>query len=1375
MAENDGTVRIGVEFDVNRDGLNNIGRDAEQSLQGASDAAEELDESVEAAAQSTQELSGALEQTADSVESLGESADNAADNVDNLSGNADNAAENMEQLAQTANTTSEQVEAAGEQARDAGEDMERLSDQARNTEESMDGLNRQTQATEDEMDRFGRQTRETDEDTESLRERIRELETRLEGLETQSNRTRERLSPLEQSARALRDGFRESSESVEKLKSSLQNVGEAAKKALSVIGSAAKTALSISIKGITASAGAMSAIGGYAVSVGKNFESSMSQVAATMGITKDTIVDGVNAYDLLKNAASQAGETTVFSASEAADALNYLALAGYSAEQAADALPVVLDLAAAGGLDLAYASDLATDAMAALGIEANSENLTSFGDQLAKTASTANTSVAQLGEAILTVGGTAKSLSGGTTELNAALGVLANRGIKGSEGGTKLRNMILSLTAPTEDAAQLMNDLGLSVLDAEGNMRPINDIFKDLDSALSGMAQGQKTEVLNAIFNKVDLAAVEGLLAGCGDEFDNLTAAILDSDGAMAQMADTMSDNLEGDLKSLSSKAEAFGNVVYEELEEPLRQLAQKGGQYLTELKESFEEGGFEGLADKFGNVLADVLSMGAEKLPELLGLGSNMLSSVANGILENADVLSESFLNVLLALPDFIMENLGTVLEVGSVFISKISQGISDNAQELSESAVQTVEMFVDFLKENIPLIVQAGKDMIIALADEIEKEVPALKPFTSVVKNLAENLEDVLKVVLPVVAGIKGIQIAKTAAGAITPLIDAFKRAREHAGIFSSILEVMGGKVTVAIAIIGGLAAAIAAVVAMHKEEKTAYEKAYEKEQEYQKEVQENIDKLKELKESSDDAAEAEAIQYGKVEELWNELDKLADSSGKVKDADKERAEYIKNQLEEALGIEIEMVDGQIQRYDELKSSIEDVIKQKKIEAMLDAYRPAYTEALQQQIEANQSYREKRAERDEAIATIADIESKKGTLEWSLLSRMQSAGFTGDTIDANTFIGSGWTDLLDDVGKAQAEAFEKEWSEIQAILDEESAKELYKRGNMSEELYQLSQDYAEAVATKATSIRGIESAEKQFALAASMVQAIDDIDYNLSIGNLDEAEADLYEFLGAEKEVKIDSEEFAEMQKEEQAQILRDSLANAQYDLDLAQKSGLEERIKDAQEAFDNLLIEAHEAGFDIGETFGEEFQTAFNKLMMTGNAYKISSNNLIPLTINSESDAKYAKQRQEEFRDELDQHLQAEKDYINALNQEVEGYTEKGLAELKAETDNLLLEAYANGYNIAVQYGDGFIDRMIEVAGRFQTAARDIVNQAANNLTNFGSRFMTSTSNTTDSHNTNIGQVNVYTDNLDVDEFAETISGKQKLNSRGIGVRT
>ena len=149
----------------------------------------------------------------------------------------------------------------------------------------------------------------------------------------------------------------------------------------------------------------------------------MSQVAATMGMTAEEINNGSESYKKLEQAALDMGATTQFSASEASEALNYLALAGYDVDKSVSTLPTVLNLAAAGGLELGYASDVMTDAMSALGLETSQAE--GFVDQLAKTSQKSNTSVGQLGEAILTVGGTAKVLAGGTTEMNTALGILA--------------------------------------------------------------------------------------------------------------------------------------------------------------------------------------------------------------------------------------------------------------------------------------------------------------------------------------------------------------------------------------------------------------------------------------------------------------------------------------------------------------------------------------------------------------------------------------------------------------------------------------------------------------------------------------------------------------------------------------------------------------------------------------------------------------------------------------------------------------------------------------------------------------------------------------------------------------------------------------
>ena len=304
----------------------------------------------------------------------------------------------------------------------------------------------------------------------------------------------------------------------------------------------------------------VTALGTAAVSTAANFESSMSQVQATMGITKDAMstVNGesVNTMDTLSALAKKMGSETAFSASECAEALNYLALAGYDTQQMCDTLPTVLNLAAA--------SDMVTDAMSALGMGVDEAG--TMVDQMAKTASTTNTSVAQLGEGILTIGATAKTVKGGTAELNTALGILANNGIKGAEGGTHLRNVILSLQNPTDKAAACMEQLGLDVYDSEGNMRSLNDILGDLNTSMDGMTAAEKSNIIGQIFNKTDLSSVNALLANTGSTWDDLQQSIIDSGGAAQQMADTQLDNLQGQITILKSALEglaiSFGELL---------------------------------------------------------------------------------------------------------------------------------------------------------------------------------------------------------------------------------------------------------------------------------------------------------------------------------------------------------------------------------------------------------------------------------------------------------------------------------------------------------------------------------------------------------------------------------------------------------------------------------------------------------------------------------------------------------------------------------------------------------------------------------------------------------------------------------------------
>lgn len=362
----------------------------------------------------------------------------------------------------------------------------------------------------------------------------------------------------------------------------------------------------------------MTALGTAAVKTTADFDSSMSQVQATMGIAKDAMSDlngeSVNTMDALRDLAKQMGPQTIFSASECADAMNYLALAGYDTQEIYDTLPTVLNLAAAGGIDLASASDMVTDAMSAHGMETSEAD--TMADQMAKTASSTNTSVAQLGEGILTIGATARTVKGGTAELNTALGILANNGIKGAEGGTHLRNVILSLQNPTDKAAEQMQTLGVSVYDSEGNMRSLNDVLGDLNTAMDGMTAEEKSNIISKIFNKTDLSAVNALLANTGDTWDDLQQSIIDSGGAAQQMADTQLDNLSGQLTLLKSALEGLAISFGETLMPMVRSVVEKIQAFVDKLN---------GMSDAQRETIIKIMAFAAALGPLLIILGKTM------------------------------------------------------------------------------------------------------------------------------------------------------------------------------------------------------------------------------------------------------------------------------------------------------------------------------------------------------------------------------------------------------------------------------------------------------------------------------------------------------------------------------------------------------------------------------------------------------------------------------------------------------------------------------------------------------------------------------------------------------------------------------
>ncbi len=476
-----------------------------------------------------------------------------------------------------------------------------------------------------------------------------------------------------------------------------------------------------------AAAAAVGAIAVAAVNVGKEFETAMSQVQATMLLDTGT-AEGAAAMATLEEAARECGRTTAFSATEAAEALNYLALAGYNADEAATALPTVLKLAGAGAMDLAAASDMVTDSMSALGIEATETNLNTFADQLAQTASKANTSVSQLGEAILTVGGTAKGLAGGTTELNTALGILADNGLKGAEGGTHLRNMILSLQSPTGDASKALQSLGVDVYDAQGNMRGLNDIFKDLQSGMEGMTAAQKDSIISTLFNTTDLTAANAMLSNCTDRWDELSAAIENSAGACEDMYSIQLDNLDGDIKILKSGLSDLGISIYKDLNGPLREMTQLGTSMVEELSQAYSEGGMAGMVGAVGDCLSEAVNVIAGYAPQVVSMGVDLISNFVQGIADNAGQLADMAAQVITIFINGLFTLIPQVLLAGIDIIVQLANSIASQLPTLITNGTQAIQNLVSGIIQRLPDIIAAGLTLVQTLVSSLGANAPQL-----------------------------------------------------------------------------------------------------------------------------------------------------------------------------------------------------------------------------------------------------------------------------------------------------------------------------------------------------------------------------------------------------------------------------------------------------------------------------------------------------------------------------------------------------------------------------------------------------------------------------------------------------------------------
>lgn len=374
------------------------------------------------------------------------------------------------------------------------------------------------------------------------------------------------------------------------------------------------------------------------VTMSSNFESAMSKVSAISGATG-------NDLDKLNKKAQEMGAKTKFSATEAAEAFTYMAMAGWKTEDMLAGIDGIMNLAAADGLDLATTSDIVTDALTAFGLSASDS--AHFADVLAKASSSANTNVSMLGESFKYVAPVAGALGYSAEDTAVALGLMANAGIKGSQSGTALRGALTKLIKPTDDGAFLMEKYGLSMTNANGSMKSLGEVMVMLRNNLGNLTEAEQAQVAATLFGQEAMSGMLAIINSSDKDFQNLTDQIYSADGAAQQMADTMLNNLKGQLTILKSSLEGlalqFGEILLPYLKqfvEWLQKLLQKFQQLSPEQKEQIVKWG--AIAAAIGPVLLVlgklVASVGSVitvfgKVPGAIGKLKTGVTGVVNGL----------------------------------------------------------------------------------------------------------------------------------------------------------------------------------------------------------------------------------------------------------------------------------------------------------------------------------------------------------------------------------------------------------------------------------------------------------------------------------------------------------------------------------------------------------------------------------------------------------------------------------------------------------------------------------------------------------------------------------------------------------------------
>lgn len=567
------------------------------------------------------------------------------------------------------------------------------------------------------------QTKNLTAENKKASDSIKDVSQKSDKLETQSKETSKEIKVLSNSAHTSSIKFDLMAKSI-----------AVTKTALGGLATAMKTAVQIS----TALIAGVGAIATASASVGKSFDTANSQLASTMGKTVGEISE-------LTAKAKEMGATTAFSATQATEGLNILAMSGLNAKEQISTIEPVLNLASAGALSLAEASSFTTGAVK--GFKDEMKNANYYTDLMAKGATLANTDVRGLGSALSYVSATANSYGQKADKVTLSLLKLAEQNITGETAATMLNRAMADLYTPTDNAKKALDELGIACYDADGKTREFNTVVSELNTKLSSMSDEQANAYKNTIFTTNGLNAFNKMCATSSEKSEEFEKALSNASGSAKKQAETMLDNLEGDLTLFKSATEGFGLTIYENMRDPLRNIVQSATGYMGQLDEVFKFKGVKGAVKRGGEIFGEIATHITEQAPKMIDAGMSFLNAFTTSIIQNAPQIISAGEEIIRNIVGSISSpNRLTILSGGaSRIIKQLSDSMVRLAPDAAKAGVRIVTEIGKAVIRNAPVIANAGMKIIDTLATTITNALPPKigKPLQNTFRTIANSFK--------------------------------------------------------------------------------------------------------------------------------------------------------------------------------------------------------------------------------------------------------------------------------------------------------------------------------------------------------------------------------------------------------------------------------------------------------------------------------------------------------------------------------------------------------------------------------------------------------------------------------------------------------